>query len=142
MAMTSSRRAGALSDINVTPMADIMIVLLIIFMVSVPLISRSDVRLPVAARALDRTGTAVVIVLEQDRSLRFEGGPALDFGTLVSEARARLDSLPAARRELQLKIDADVPYADVLRTATALRLAGIEDLVLLTDRKVAAAGIR
>ena len=142
MAMTSSRRAGALSDINVTPMADIMIVLLIIFMVSVPLISRSDVRLPTAERALDRTAAAVVVVLKRDRSLGFEGGPALDFGTVVSEAHTRLETLPVARRELQLKVDADVPYADVLRTATALRLAGIEDLVLLTDRKLAAARTR
>src|SRR5512147_2380142 len=100
MAMTvGPGRKGAIADINVTPMADVMIVLLIIFMVATPIIAGSAVRLPDARHAAThaREGRAFIVV-RADGSTLLDGAPV---GAAQVEERlaARGTTLPAVTVE-------------------------------------------
>jgi biopolymer transport protein ExbD len=133
MAMsTGGKRFGPTAEINVTPMADIMIVLLIIFMVAVPIIAKSDVALPLASHARDAGAPPIVVVLKLDRSLGLEGSPARDAGSVASEVRARLEGRAGEGRVVYLKADAGLAYSEVQQVMEMLRELGATDIALMT----------
>lgn len=130
MAMSTSKSTGAIAEINVTPMADVMIVLLIIFMVTVPLI-KDAVPLPPAAHATrdQEKGSLVVLleakgdlVVDKDRLGPYE--PALP--QLTELARA-------AARPVWIKADRSVPYRWIGAVLEACRRGGVEDVYLATN---------
>jgi biopolymer transport protein TolR len=134
MAMsTRGKRSGPTAEINVTPMADIMIVLLIIFMVATPLIARSDVTLPHARNARETTHRPVVVVLKLDRSLTIEGSRARDVGPVSTEVRSHLGGMAEGTRLVHLKADAGLPYAEVARVMDMLRALGADEVALMTS---------
>ena len=128
-----ARRSGPTAAINVTPMADIMIVLLIIFMVATPLIARSEVALPHASNARDTSVRPVVVVLKLDRSLSIEGSPARDLGSVSTEVRSHLDGVAEGARLVHLKADGGLPYAEVARVMDMLRDLGAGEIALMTS---------
>ncbi len=131
---TSGTRSGPTVEINVTPMADIMIVLLIIFMVTAPLIAESGVRLPPARHALGRSATPFVVVLRHDRSLAVEGSTARDIAFVASEVREHLDGLAEGSRVVFLKADRELGYSHVRQVMDMLREMGADEIGLLTSR--------
>ena len=127
--------SGPRAEINVTPMADIMIVLLVIFMVTMPVIAASGVRLPAAAHARDGATTPIVVVLKGDRSLAIEGSTARDLGAVSSEVRDRLDRVPEGSRVVHLKADTSLGYSEVRRVMELLGELGANQIALMTARR-------
>lgn len=139
MAMrTGSRGPGPTAEINVTPMADIMIVLLIIFMVATPLITQSGVKLPPAHNTRETKAMPIVVILTLDRALSLEGSTARGVGAVSSEVRARLDGVAKGTRVVHLKADAALPYDEVQRVMEKLRELGAEEVALLTSLRAGA----
>jgi biopolymer transport protein ExbD len=132
------RRGGPCAEINVTPMADIMIVLLIIFMVATPYITQSGVALPEAENARATGAPPIVLVLTVDRALTLEGSAARDAAAVSGEVRARLERMSEGSRLVHLKADAALPYDEVLQVMDTLRELGAREIALLTSPRLGA----
>ncbi len=133
MAMSVGRRRnGAIAEINVTPMADVMIVLLIIFMVATPLIVR-PLRLPDAEHAAEYRGERIEILLRGDGSLVVDGSP-VPLEALGEWLAGR--SGASSRATLLVQADRDAPYEAVARVLAACRTAGVVEIGLAAQRRV------
>ncbi len=121
-----------LSDINVTPMVDVMLVLLVIFMVTAPLIQQGvKVNLP-QTRAAPVEATEKKVVLSVDRSKRVFLGeaevPLKDLEQILkANAKVQLD------KEIYLHADRDLAYGVVVEVLAAAQRAGIPKVGLITD---------
>jgi biopolymer transport protein ExbD/biopolymer transport protein TolR len=133
MAMSAGRDGGAIASINVTPMADIMIVLLIIFMVTIPIISRGSVQLPIADHAANRQEDAktIVVTLERDTTTRLGDDKLLTPSDLLPRLQQRFADRPEAGRVVYLKADEGLSYAEVRRVMDLCRTAGAEQVALM-----------
>jgi biopolymer transport protein ExbD len=127
---------GAVSDINVTPMVDIMLVLLIIFMVITPMLSK-DYPVNMAKAQYPREMAdaekedATVIAVTRTGEL-FLGTTPLKLDEVTTKVKDRL-----ANREpktVYLKVDARAKYGDVVKVVDNIRAAGIEQLGLLAEK--------
>ena len=136
MAANISRGGGThLAEINVTPLVDVMLVLLIIFMVTAPLLeqhrSQVNVDLPaVVAAPSTAADDAVVITVDINQDLFVNDRPVL-----LSELGVKLATLfkSLARKEIFLSADRAVPYGIVVKTMAVVRKAGITRLNMVTD---------
>lgn len=140
MSMQVGEKGGTIADINVTPMADVMIVLLIIFMVVTPMISKGvDVNLPKAANTAEKKsegGQAVEVAIRRDSAL-FLGGVRVDGPTdLRDKIKQRIEDLPDGGKIIQLKADVELPYAEVMKVMDLVREAGAEEVALIAEKKV------
>lgn len=135
MAMQSNNTRGAMSDINVTPLVDVMLVLLIIFMVTAPLISQGvEVELPkTKAPALQGDEKKLVLTLMQDKSIYLGSSKqaAIPYPALVE----RLKSNAKVQKEKELYIHAHrkLEYGFVVDIMARLKEAGIEKIGMVTD---------
>ncbi|MBM7114154.1 protein TolR [Archangium primigenium] len=135
MGMGSNRGGSGrvtMSEINVTPMVDVMLVLLIIFMVTAPLIQQGvKVNLPEArAAAVEASDKKLVLSIDAQKRV-FIGEaevPVEELETkLASNAKAQAD------KELYLHADRDVPYGVVVDVMAAAQRAGITNVGMITD---------
>ena len=137
MAMSTGGGRGKLnSEINVTPLVDVMLVLLIIMMIVAPMLQKGvDVRLPVAANSADKPETQeqTVLAIKADKTLWVNGVQVPE--TML---RTRVEEALETKKEkiLLIKADEDVEYGTVMNAMDELRLGGIEDMGLITERKV------
>ena len=121
-----------MADINVTPLVDVMLVLLVIFMVTAPMMQQGvQVNLPKAnTKAMTPQDEAVVVSVDKNGKIFINKDeiPAADL-------RNRLTSMFASRekKEVFLKADAGVPYGEVVRTMADIKGAGIERLGMVTE---------
>ncbi len=140
MSMAVGGKAGGpMADINVTPMADIMIVLLIIFMVITPMLQKGvDVRLPVAGNTKEKKDEAkTIIVAVKKDGTTYLGGTKLDSqAELLPQVKERLQDLPEGARIMYLKADEELPYSEVMKVMDLCREAGVEEVALIAERKV------
>ncbi len=129
MAMSVGRpRSGSIAEINVTPMADVMIVLLIIFMVTAPIIAGAPVRLPEAAQASEHKAERIEIALRNDGSIGIDGMTLASVELLAAYLEARS---PAPESFLVLiQADRDASYAEVARVLSACRQARVGQVAL------------
>jgi biopolymer transport protein TolR len=134
MAMNSTaKRRGAIAEINVTPMADIMIVLLIIFMVVTPIVDRGPVKeLPLASHPRQAAGKIVEVSLSRGGSVYLDRKELGSARELLPRLQDRLAALPEGDRIIGLKADALLPYDDVRGVLSVCRAAGVEEIVLMT----------
>ena len=121
-----------MSQINVTPFVDVMLVLLVIFMITAPMMQQGmQVNLPKTdAKAMNVKDEPIIVTVDKN------GRAFLDKGEVPQgELKARLTALFAARskKEVFLKADRDVPYGDVIRTMAEIKGAGVERLGMLTE---------
>ena len=140
MAVQLGGGGGVKSDINVTPLVDVMLVLLIIMMIVAPLLQQGvSVKLPVATNTTEKPDTQEQTVLAID-----------------SNKRLYLNAVPVQKDDLQrrvteilenkkdriviIKADEDVEYSAVMDAMDALRATGIEDMGLITDPRRSASG--
>ncbi len=123
---------GTMSQINVTPLVDVMLVLLVIFMVTAPMMQQGvQVNLPKAeTKALPAQEESVIVSVEKSGRV-FINSTEIPAGDL----RAKLSDMFSSRskKEVFLKADKDVPYGDVVRTMAEIKGAGIERLGMVTE---------
>lgn len=136
MAMETGVRGGVMARINVTPMADIMIVLLIIFMVMTPLIEQGQVRhLPPAAHSREQKERAeTVIVSIAGDGVTYLGQRRLDTDQLLPEVQGLLAG--AADRVVYIKADEGLAYSKVQRVLDLCRAAGADEVALISRHKI------
>ena len=128
-------QGGVKSDINVTPLVDVMLVLLIIMMLVAPMLQKGvDVKLPVAENTADKPETQeqTVVAIKADRTLYLNGVPVRE-GDLRARVTEALDEKKT--KIVLIKADEDAPYSSVMSTMDKLREAQIEDIGLITERK-------
>jgi len=136
MAMQLGDSGGVKSDINVTPLVDVMLVLLIIMMIVAPMLQKGvDVRLPVAANSANKPETQdqTVLAIKADKTLWVNGVQVRE-----TELRQRVEEILGSKKEkiILIKADEEVEYSAVMGAMDALRSGGIEDMGLITERKV------
>ncbi len=121
-----------MSEINVTPMVDVMLVLLIIFMVTAPLIQQGvKVNLP-EAKAAPIDAEEKKLVLSVDASSRvFIGEAEVALDDL--EAKLRANAKAQADKEIYLHADRQIPYGVVVEVMAAAQRAGIGNVGMITD---------
>lgn len=123
------RRRRVLSEINVTPLVDVMLVLLIIFMVTAPLMQQGiDVNLPQAKGKEMAPSERVVITIKNDGKIYMDKS-----AVTLDSLRTGLSKIP--NKEVFLKADKDVPYGLVVTVMGELREIGIEKLGMVTEPK-------
>lgn len=137
MGMDVGKESGGLnSQINVTPLADVMLVLLIIVMLIAPLLQAGViVALPEAANTVEKPDQDTQTVLHVDSSGRFyvDNIPT-DENNLMTAVQRALDR--KFERIVLIKADSGAPYSEVMEVLDRLQRAGIEDIGLVTERKL------
>ena len=135
MAMSMGTKAGVKSDINVTPLVDVMLVLLIIMMIVAPLLQQGvPVTLPRAINTAEKPETQdqTVVAITADKRF-FVNAVQIQAGDL----RRRIEDVLESKKEriVIIKADEDVEYGTVMEAMDELRASGIEDMGLITDPK-------
>lgn len=128
-------KGGLKADINVTPLVDVMLVLLIIVMLIAPMLQKGiDVNLPEAENTGDKPDTADQTVVHIDRESKLYVNAKL---VNESDAIARLQAILETKADkiVYLKGDKDAPYSAIMKMMDALRGAGIETVGLITEKK-------
>jgi len=135
MAMNLGGGGGVKSDINVTPLVDVMLVLLIIMMIVAPLLQKGvDVRLPIATNSSEKPETQdqTVVAIAADKSfyLNAKFVPEYELAMRIEEAiKTKIEKI------VLIKADEGVDYSAVMAAMDQLRQAGIEDIGLITERR-------
>ena len=132
-------KAGVKSDINVTPLCDVMLVLLIIMMIVAPLLQQGvSVTLPTADNTSDKPETQgqTVVAISRDKEMYVNAKPVAE-----QELATRVTELLEDQTEkiVLIKADEEVEYGVVMAAMDQLRQAGIEDIGLITERRKTAA---
>jgi biopolymer transport protein TolR len=128
------RVTTSLSEINVVPMVDVMLVLLIIFMVAAPMIQRGlDVNLPTARGAQQMTGDRIEITVpmtyRQDRIV-YLGREQVRAAVLQERVRQKMET--AAKKEVFLGGDRGVNLGELMEVFSMLKAAGVEKVGIET----------
>ncbi len=129
-------KGGVKSDINVTPLVDIMLVLLIIMMIVAPLLQKGvDLKLPTASNTVDKPETQeqTVVSVTADGRLHLNSieVPEAELARRVTEALEAKNE-----RIVLIKADEDAQYGRIMAAMDALRKAQIEDMGLITEKRV------
>lgn len=131
-------RNAILNEINVTPFVDVILVLLIIFMVTAPLLQQGlPVNLPqAAAPALKRTKTDIILTIKKDGRIYIG-----DDATVIpmSDLEEHLIGMFAARdnKDLFIKADTDLRYGVVVKVMSLAKKAGVDRIGMLTQPELA-----
>jgi biopolymer transport protein TolR len=130
-ASSSPRDNTTISQINVTPLVDVMLVLLVIFMVTAPIIQQGvQVNLPQAkSSAIPGTEEHLVVTVAKNGTVYLNDN-AMSLGELGAKLRAikKLDT----NKQVYLRADQDVRYGTVMKTIAEIKQAGIERLGMVT----------
>ncbi|MCP3473677.1 biopolymer transporter ExbD [Bradyrhizobium sp. UFLA05-109] len=139
-----SRRKSVMAEINVTPMVDVMLVLLIIFMVAAPLMtSNIDIDLPVANGGKSISSNAPPLTLSVKRTTGgcnsnvelYLGDSPISAGDLQSKIEAIKDTRSDADRVVYLRGDKDVCYTDMMKLLGQVRAAGFKaNIVIIPEQ--------
>src|SRR5580658_1343577 len=132
MAGESGQRGNMVSQINVTPLVDVMLVLLGIFMITAPIIQQGvEVSLPkVKASALAGKEEQFVVSITRDNQI-YLNDAKLDADELTTKLQAISQERPD--REVFIRADEQVTYGEVIRTMAAIKAAGIENVGMVTE---------
>jgi len=120
-----------LSEINVTPFVDVMLVLLVIFMVTAPMMqSGFDVDLPqVKAKTIQTNEKPLIVTISKDKKIEI-----LDYEFTLDRLKSKLEFISKGRadKEIYLKADKTVPYGFVMEVMAEIKDAGYEKLGMIT----------
>ena len=128
-------KGGLKADINVTPLVDVMLVLLIIMMLIAPMLQKGvPVTLPPAENTVDKPETRDQTVLAVDAKNRFYvDGIEVEKTTMADRVKSKLED--KSERIVLIKGDQDASYSAIMAAMDDLRKVGIEDIGLITERK-------
>jgi biopolymer transport protein TolR len=124
-------RGGGMHEINVTPLIDVMLVLLVIFMVTAPLLTTGvHVDLPkVKSAPMQLDDAKLLVIITSDEHVYL----GKDEITGALEDRLKTNARLQEEKELYVQADENVKYGAVLRVMAAARAAGVEKLGMITD---------
>jgi biopolymer transport protein TolR len=138
MAFDSGQRGQLASQINVTPLVDVMLVLLVIFMVTAPMIQQGvEVSVPrVRASALPGKEEQFVVSITRNDEVYLN-----DTKLGLDQLTEKLQAIAVARpdREVFVRADEQVSYGAVIKTMAAIKAAGIENVGMVTEMPQAGA---
>jgi len=127
-----TRDKQVLSEINVTPFVDVMLVLLVIFMVTAPLLQQGiDVNLPKAKGKEMPPEERITLIVKKGGIIYMNDNPVS-----LTEMGNKLRALSSSNPNVFLKADKDVPYGFVVEVMGEIKEAGIEKLGMITEPKV------
>lgn len=134
MAISTSQDDDVVSDINITPLVDVMLVLLIVFIVTAPLLTNSvKVNLPKAAptQSTDQN-KALVISVKPDGAIFLDKDPVK-----LENFEQEITQRKTANSKLALNLNADetVPYGTVAKLLACIERVGVEKLSVITEPK-------
>ena len=135
MAMNLGGGGGIKADINVTPLVDVMLVLLIIMMIVAPLLQQGvPVTLPLAANSTEKPETQdqTVVTIDRNKDVYLNAVP-VPGGQLQTRVKQVLED--KSDKIVIIKADEEAPYSAVMATMDELRAAGIEDMGLITETR-------
>jgi biopolymer transport protein TolR len=120
------------SDINVTPLVDVILVLLIIFMVTAPMLQMGiDVNLPrVKAKSIDVGEEKLILTIKNENEIFINR-----YKTSLTDLKSKLENIFASRieREIFMRADEKVPYGFVVKVMSEVRKAGVDKLGMITE---------
>ncbi|MDF0666191.1 MAG: biopolymer transporter ExbD [Nitrospira sp.] len=126
-----TRQRRFLAEINVIPLVDVVLVLLVIFMVTAPMLYRGmDITLPASASNTIKPEIRAVLTIEKDQRLYLDKDQV---SVAQLERRLRVMKEEHADVSLYLRADRDVPYGIVVQVMDGVKKAGIEKLGMVTD---------
>lgn len=136
MKLSNGSSEKALSEINITPLVDVILVLLIIFMVTAPLLSQGlDVKLPeAAAPSIDRAEDDVTMTIDKSGAIYLQNDKTPyrvdELGEKIAVVFERRE-----KKAILIQADRDVPYGTVVRAIAAVKQAGIQQVGMLTEEE-------
>ncbi len=134
MGMSSKQGGDELaSEINVTPMVDVMLVLLIIFMITAPLMTESAVDItlpPVTAQKIEGSEGKLRLTIKPDHTIRFAG---TDLKWEELEVKLKTNAKLQADGELYIEADTRLPYGVVVTAMAVAKNAGVAKVMMLTE---------
>ncbi len=126
-----ARHRRFLAEMNVIPLVDVVLVLLVIFMVTAPMLYRGmDIKLPTSQTNSITPDERVVLTIERDQKL-FLDKNQVSGRQLELELRAKKDR--NANVAVYLRADREVPYGTVVQVMDSVKRAGVERLGIVTD---------
>ena len=131
MSFTPGSKHGQMADINMTPLIDVMLVLLIIFMVAAPMLTTGvEVNLPESKTGKSLDSEAITVSLARDGRLQFEKRYVEMgmFKKLLSEKAAA-----GRKRPVMVRADNNIPYGRVIAVVDAIREAGFTQVGFVTQ---------
>jgi biopolymer transport protein TolR len=136
MAMNLGGKGGVKSDINVTPLVDVMLVLLIIMMIVAPMLQKGvDLKLPTATNTVDKPETQeqTVVAVTADGRLHLNSKEIAE-----ADLPGRVTEVLETKKEkiVLIRADEDAAYGRVMAAMDALRKAQVEDMGLITEKRV------
>ncbi|NCO68183.1 MAG: protein TolR [Nitrospirae bacterium CG_4_10_14_0_8_um_filter_41_23] len=130
--MKSNRDRHVLSEINVTPFVDVMLVLLVIFMVTAPLLQQGiDVNLPKAKGKDLPPEERITLVIKKGGIIYMNDNPVS-----LTQMGRKLQAISKLNPNVFLKADKDVPYGFIVEVMGEIKEAGIEKLGMITEPKI------
>jgi len=134
MAASTRKRKGGFTDINVTPLVDVMLVLLIVFMVTAPLLAtglRIDLPNVQAANTPVKDSKLIISITKDERLMLGETDVTANL-----ESELRTNARVQSEKELYIRADEQAHYGVVARAVAAARSAGVTSLNLLVNPEV------
>ncbi|MCX6537447.1 MAG: biopolymer transporter ExbD [Acidobacteria bacterium] len=135
-----SSKGGLKADINVTPLVDVMLVLLIIMMLIAPMLQQGvPVTLPQAANTADKPETQeqTVVAIDANRQI-YLNGLRIREDELTTQITQAMEN--KKEKVVLIKGDKDAPYSAIMAAMDRLRAANIENIGLITERKIGSSG--
>ncbi len=128
------RRRRPMSEINVTPLVDVMLVLLIIFMVTAPLlVAGVPIDLPESrAGALDQQAEPVQIAIDRNGLITIDDSPVAEAALPAKLSEIAAQPAPAEGRRIYLRADRTLDYGRVMRVMGELNRAGLNRVALVS----------
>jgi biopolymer transport protein TolR len=137
-AKTSRRAFAPVAEINVTPLVDVMLVLLVIFIITAPLLTTGvNVNLPQVsqAKSLPQDNTALTLTVEKDGSITLNAAKEETVKLDMETLRARLTAVREANPKIRVYVkgDTEVPYGQMMAVMAEVTGAGITQVAFVTE---------
>lgn len=134
MGYSPSGSDGPVATINVTPLVDVMLVLLVIFMITAPMLQQGvEVNLPKATTApIEGSSEQVVLSISKEGDVFLGAGNKVDLENFDKKIKAVMEARPESERKVYIKADTELEYGRIMEVMSMLHAAGIFQIGLVS----------